>query len=170
LVKKKYTIYEEEVILGEVSKYTNFAFGVGTPKLLKIITDKFRNFHFPNLIHPNATGDWANINMGIGNIITAGCSFTTDIEIGSFNLFNLNTTVGHDTIIGSYNIINPGVNVSGSVNVGIINLIGTGSTILQEKTIGNHSIVGANSLVTKDIPDNVIAFGNPCKVIKENNK
>ena len=44
--------------------------------------------------------------------------------------------------------------------------IGANSTILQEITIGNNVIIGANSLVNKDIPDNSIAVGNPCKVIK----
>jgi len=42
--------------------------------------------------------------------------------------------------------------------------IGTGVTILQGVTIGKNSIIGAKSLVNKDIPENVIAFGVPCKV------
>lgn len=44
--------------------------------------------------------------------------------------------------------------------------IGNGVTILQGVTIGENSIIGAKSLVNKDIPKNVIAFGIPCKVIK----
>lgn len=43
--------------------------------------------------------------------------------------------------------------------------IGVHSTILKGVTIGNNVIIGANSLVNKDIPDNVVAAGNPCKVI-----
>ena len=39
--------------------------------------------------------------------------------------------------------------------------------IMRGVTIGENSIIGANSVVTKDIPANVIAAGNPCKVIKE---
>ncbi len=44
--------------------------------------------------------------------------------------------------------------------------IGANSTILPEVCIGNNVIIGANSVVTTDIPDNVVAVGNPCKVIK----
>lgn len=44
--------------------------------------------------------------------------------------------------------------------------IGYASTVLKGVTIGKNSIIGANSVVTKDIPANVIAAGNPCKVIK----
>jgi maltose O-acetyltransferase len=35
-------------------------------------------------------------------------------------------------------------------------------------TIGNNVVIGAGSIVTKDIPDNVIAYGNPCKVVRKN--
>jgi len=44
--------------------------------------------------------------------------------------------------------------------------IGTSVTILSGITIGKNSIIGAGSIVTRDIPDNVIAFGNPAKVIR----
>ena len=45
--------------------------------------------------------------------------------------------------------------------------IGSHSTILPGVTIGKNSIVGAHSLINKDIPDNVIAFGVPAKVIQK---
>lgn len=45
--------------------------------------------------------------------------------------------------------------------------IGANVTILPGVTIGENSIIGASSVITKDIPDNVIAFGNPCKVIRK---
>lgn len=44
--------------------------------------------------------------------------------------------------------------------------IGYGCVVLKGVTIGNNSVIGANSLVTKSIPANVIAGGNPCKVLK----
>ena len=46
--------------------------------------------------------------------------------------------------------------------------IGMGCNILEGITIGHNTIVGAGSVVTKDLPDNVIAYGSPCGVIKEN--
>lgn len=45
--------------------------------------------------------------------------------------------------------------------------IGANSIILPGVTIGKNAIIGAGSVVTKDIPDNVIACGNPCKIIKK---
>lgn len=46
--------------------------------------------------------------------------------------------------------------------------IGGGAIIMPGVTIGNNVVIGAGSVVTKDIPDNVIAYGNPCRVVREN--
>ena len=46
--------------------------------------------------------------------------------------------------------------------------IGGGVIIMPGVTIGNNVVIGAGSVVTKDIPDNTIAFGNPCRVMREN--
>ena len=45
--------------------------------------------------------------------------------------------------------------------------IGSDTTILPGVTIGDNSVIGAKSLVVKDIPENVIAIGSPCRQIKE---
>lgn len=54
---------------------------------------------------------------------------------------------------------------SGGVSIGNNVFIGMQATILKGVHIGNNVIIGANSLVNKDIPDNCVAAGNPCKVI-----
>ncbi|MGL4787599.1 MAG: DapH/DapD/GlmU-related protein, partial [Cetobacterium sp.] len=48
--------------------------------------------------------------------------------------------------------------------------IGGGVIILPGVTIGNNVVIGAGSVVTKDIPSNFLAFGNPCKVVKSLSK
>jgi galactoside O-acetyltransferase len=45
--------------------------------------------------------------------------------------------------------------------------IGSGAVIVPGITIGDNSVIGAGSIVTKDIPANVVAYGNPCKVVRE---
>ncbi len=45
--------------------------------------------------------------------------------------------------------------------------IGGNAVVNPGVTIGNNTIIGSGSVVTKDIPDNVIAAGNPCKIIRE---
>ncbi|MGO4997469.1 acyltransferase [Oribacterium sp. Sow4_G1_1] len=53
----------------------------------------------------------------------------------------------------------------GGVRIGNNVFIGMDSTILKGVNIGNNVIIGANSLVNKDIPDNCVAAGNPCRII-----
>ena len=56
-----------------------------------------------------------------------------------------------------------------SVQVGEGSWVGVGSTVIPGVRIGEWSVVGAGSVVTRDIPDNVIAYGNPCKIVRLNN-
>ncbi len=48
--------------------------------------------------------------------------------------------------------------------------IGANVTVLPGGTIGDNAVIGANSLVTKDIPANTVAYGSPCKVIRDINE
>ena len=61
----------------------------------------------------------------------------------------------NDVVLGS----------AGEVKIGNNVFIGMNTTILKGVTIGNNVIIGAGSLVNKDIPDNSVAVGNPCRVI-----
>ena len=45
--------------------------------------------------------------------------------------------------------------------------LGAGSTVMKGVTIGRNSVIGAGSVVTKDIPADVIAAGNPCRIIRK---
>ncbi len=57
-----------------------------------------------------------------------------------------------------------------SVIIGDRVWIGGGVIIMPGVTIGDNVVIGAGSVVTKDIPSNVIAYGNPCRVVRENRK
>lgn len=53
------------------------------------------------------------------------------------------------------------------VHIGDNVWIGAGAVVLPGVTIGENSVIGAGSVVTKDIPANVVAVGNPCRVLRE---
>ncbi len=61
---------------------------------------------------------------------------------------------------------NQGLESAHPIKVGDNVWFGGNVVVLPGVTIGNNSVIGAGSVVTKDIPDNVVAVGNPCKVIK----
>lgn len=160
--QKKIEVFNENV-LSRLPSNTALAIGIGNPFVIQKLVEKNVGVFFPNLIHPNVIGNFEDIELGSGNIITANCVFTTSIRIGSYNIFNLGCTVGHDTVIGNYNVINPAVNISGGVVIGNNNLLGVNSTLLQYKTVGNGCIVGGNSLVNKDVVDGTTVVGVPAK-------
>lgn len=161
-------VFDEEHFLKNIipAKNLNIYFGVGDPNLIQKLSIRFKKYNFPNLIHETFVGDRDSITFGKGNIITAGCIFTVDISVGSFNIFNLNTTIGHDTVIKDNNIFNPGCNISGDVRIGSNNLFGTNSTVLQGITIENNNILGAASLANKNISNDCVMVGVPAKKIE----
>ena len=63
-----------------------------------------------------------------------------------------------------------GYQYNAPINIGKNCWIGAGAIILPGITIGDNVVIGAGSIVTKDIPSNVVAVGNPCKVLREVNE
>lgn len=115
------------------------------------------------LIHPQASLGRYKVTAEDGTVVCANSSLTTNIKLGRHVHINLNCTIGHDSKIESYVSVNPGANISGNVDIGERVMVGTGATILQGLSIGEGSTIGGNALVTKNIPENVIAIGIPAK-------
>jgi sugar O-acyltransferase (sialic acid O-acetyltransferase NeuD family) len=105
--------------------------------------------------------------IGNGCIINSMTCIAGHTVLGDFVFVNRNASIGHHTKIGNFTTINPGSNIAGNVEIGSNCQIGIGCNIFDSVKIGNNSIIGAGSLVTKNIPDNVVAYGNPCKIIKK---
>lgn len=112
----------------------------------------------------------SNIELGEECYINMGCSFIDDakIKIGNKVAFGPGVTiatVGHP-IHPDYRRLMYGNPVTIEDNC----WIGANTTICPGVTIGENSVIGAGSVVTKDIPKNSVAVGNPCKVIREINE
>ena len=95
-----------------------------------------------------------------------------ETDIGAFTYINaLNGVILEDQVqIGSHCSIYSVSTIDNSDGKVLLKhncRIGSHSTVLPGVTVGKNSVVGAHSLVNKDIPDNVIAFGVPAKVIRK---
>lgn len=156
----------------EVYEEINIALALGNPLIIEknILELKSldKKITFPNLIHPSAIIEQENTTLGEGNVINAGCAFTTETKIGNFNYFNRMTGTSHDTTIGDYCLFHTGAVVSGGSKIGNKVQIGTNATIIQYKNIGDNSIVGAGAVIIKDVEENTVVVGNPGRVIKPN--
>jgi sugar O-acyltransferase (sialic acid O-acetyltransferase NeuD family) len=152
----------------KIDNYEVCFFGVGKPKSKKELYNLFEKYLETsiNVINKN-TFISSTVKLGKGILINSMVSIASYSEIGNFVTINRNSSIGHHTTIGNFVSINPGVNVAGFCNICEGTTIGIGTNVVDGITIGKNSIIGAGSLVTKDIPDNVLAYGIPCKVIKE---
>ena len=141
---------------------------IADPKTKQLIYKKINNdkVDFPNIIHPNVLISDDFVEIGVGNIICAGCIVTCNITIKDFVILNLMCTVGHDTLISSFCSFMPSVNISGEVLIHPRVYVGTGAKIINQLEIGENTIVGAGAVVSKTLPENCTAVGIPAKPIK----
>ncbi len=107
-----------------------------------------------------------NVYIGSHSIIMKGLERNTVINnnviIGQYS------NIGHDSIIENYVRIMNNVSIEGFCIIKKGVYIGVGSNIRNRITIGENSLIGMGSNVVKDIPKNVVGYGNPCKVIRRN--
>jgi UDP-perosamine 4-acetyltransferase len=125
-------------------------------------------YKFPIIVSPDAIVD-SSVSIGEGTVIMPGSIINIDSSIGENCIINTGAIIEHDCKIGDHCHIAPGVHISGAVNIGELSFMGIGATIIQGITIGKNVTIGAGSVVINDIPDNVIAVGNPAKLINNKN-
>lgn len=90
-----------------------------------------------------------------------------DTRIGDDSALGQQTTIGHDSRIGNMNLINNHSTLGGWVETGDFVTIYLNCTVRERIKIGYNVLVGMGSNVIKDIPSNSVAYGNPCKRIRQ---
>ena len=121
---------------------------------------------FPRLIHGSCQIA-STAKIGQATHIQQGSIVSPYAQIGMGVNVKPGTNIGHHTRIDDYVTLNPGVVVAGTCHVERGVVIGVGATVFDNIHIGAGSIIGGGSIVTKSIPSGVVAFGNPCKVVRE---
>ncbi len=143
--------------------------GVGSikqPALRRQLFDTFkaRGFTFASVLHPSAVIA-ADIVLAEGVQIMAGSVIQAGSTIGRNVIINTKASVDHDCTIADHVHIAPGVTLSGNVVVEESVHVGTGAIVMQGIHIRKNSIIGAGALVLQDVPEGVLVYGVPGKVI-----
>mgnify|MGYP004702303071 CR=1 FL=1 len=120
----------------------------------------------PNIIDLSAVvSRHATIEHGVyigKNAVVNACA---KIKRGA--IINSGSIIEHDCQIGSFAHISPGAVLGGEVVVGQNTHIGINASIRQQLVIGPNSIIGIGSIVLSDVSCNTLAYGTPCKEVKE---
>lgn len=137
---------------------------LGEPKHKITLYNKVKEagFSFANVIHSTA---WISPSSQIGKgvVLRAGVRINADSVIGDNVTIQEYSCVGHDVVIENHSQIAGFVIIGGHTTIGEATYIGLSVPVKDGSNIGSHSIVGMGSVVTRDIPDNVIAMGNPAR-------
>jgi len=142
---------------------------IGEPKERSRLRKEIKEtaYALQSLVHP-ASFVGSETQIGDGAIIQFGSFISCNVKIGDNVLIQPNSSVGHDSIIGSDAVISSYVGISGNCTIGERAYIGVGVPVKEKISIGADSIVGIGSAVLRDIPENVIALGNPARAMKNN--
>jgi sugar O-acyltransferase (sialic acid O-acetyltransferase NeuD family) len=164
-------IGNDDVVLKKAPGTVMLVNGLGSvkqPKLRKQLFDSFkaRGFTFASVIHPSAVVA-PDVVLGEGCQVMAGSVIQPGCVIGSNTIINTRASVDHDCTISSHVHIAPGVTLSGNVVVEERVHIGAGATVLQGVRIGRNSVIGAGAVVLQDVPEEVLVYGVPGKVVSK---
>lgn len=114
-------------------------------------------------IHPSAIiSPFANVNEG--TVVMQGTIIQSSAQIGKHCIINTGASIDHECCVEDYAHISPKATLCGNVYVGEGAWIGAAAVVAPGVRIGRWSVVGAGSVVVSDVPDGVIAYGNPCRV------
>lgn len=156
-IKKEHNVYGGVITIGDNwSRYYVY-------NDIKNLDPKFK---FVNAIHPSVIiGD--NVELGDGVVAMAGVVFNPKSVIGDFTFFATGCQIEHDCTISDFASVSAGTVLGGFVNLGKFSALTLNVTVMDRLNIGQNTVVGSASLVTKSLPDNVLAYGNPIKIVRD---
>lgn len=154
---QQFNVYNAIVAIGD--NYQRWA-------MMERITAAVPNINFISAVHPSAIVA-ADIKLGSGVVIMPGAVLVTGCEIGDGCLINTAASLDHDGYMAGYSSLAPGVVTGGRVRIGQRSSLGLGAKVIHNITIGADTVIGAGALVLRNVPELVVAYGYPCRVVKQ---
>ncbi len=150
-----------------------FEFNMSSPKekdRRRVILNELLGSSTPlTFIEPTFRCDYGlNIHLHGLTVVNFNCVFldTSPINIGKNCFIAPNVVLACSSHPLDSEERNAGYLISKPINIGENVWIGTNTTIIGGVNIGSNVVIGAGSVVNRSIPDNVVAVGNPCKVLR----
>ncbi len=141
---------------------------IGNNKMRKQIVERVK-CDFGTIIHPSAIVS-PKAAIGAGSVVMQGSIIQSGARVGLHCIVNTGATIDHECIIDDFVHISPQTTLCGNVHIGEGAWIGAAAVVIPGVKIGKWSVIGAGSVVVDDIPDGVVAYGNPCRIIRRVNQ
>ncbi len=141
----------------------------GEPAVRELLYDKIEASGIPaaTLIHPGVYID-ETTKIGKGCVICEGVTITSCVRIDNNCHIHPHAVIGHDIQIGKHSVIGSNAQIGGHNQIGDRFYLGFLGGTKDELTIGNDVICSAGAIVFRDLPDEVIAVGNPARIVRKN--
>lgn len=142
-----------------------FGFGDREARLRLSELARAKGFVIATAIHPKAVLA-SDVTVGAGTVVAAGAVVNPGAKIGENAIINTHASVDHDCVVGDGAHICPGVCLAGHVSVGRAAWVGIGATVSDRVRIGAEATIGAGAVVLTDIPNKVVAYGVPARIMR----
>lgn len=144
---------------------------VGEPMLRNKLYERVKalNISLPILVHPGVYID-TTTKLGRGVTICEGVTITCNVSIGDNTFVHPHAVIGHDIKVGKHCVIGSNSQIGGASVLGDNVYMGFLSGVKEKISIGNDVICSAGAIVFRNLPDNVIAMGNPARIIRKNDE
>jgi sugar O-acyltransferase (sialic acid O-acetyltransferase NeuD family) len=171
--KHGYVVYgrvEDAAELSESTSCRSFFVAVGDNfvrwRISSLLSSTIPGIEFPIVMHPSALVS-KSARVGPGTVATAGAIISVNAVVGQGCIVNVASAVNHDCRMDDFSSISGGVQLGGGAVVGFRSSLGVGATLREKVVVGRDTVVGAGAVVTSNLPDNIVAYGVPAKVIKQ---
>lgn len=121
---------------------------------------------FAVAVHPSAVIG-RDVRIGDGTILMAGTVVNGSATIGRHVMLCARSSLDHDSEMQDFASLAPAATTGGRVHIGHHTAVGLGASIIHSRTIGDHSVIGAGSTVVRDIAGHTVAYGTPCRPVRE---
>lgn len=131
----------------------------------KVVERIAEQVEFGTAVHPSAIVS-SSASVGEGTVVMQGAILQAETKVGKHCIVNTGASIDHECVLGDYVHVSPHATLCGGVQVGEGTWIGAGAVVIPGVRIGKWCVIGAGSVVLHDLPDGVVAVGNPCKIVK----
>jgi sugar O-acyltransferase (sialic acid O-acetyltransferase NeuD family) len=138
----------------------------GRSQSVRMLRERVPGLKFMTVIHPSATVSH-RAAVGCGTVVMAGAIVNANCSVGDFCIVNTKASLDHECVLEDLASVAPGATLGGNVRVGAFSAVCLSANIIHNCRVGEHTVLGAGSTLLNHLPDHVVAYGVPARVVRK---